>query len=130
MPGGGRLQIACDNRRTEAGSMPEDLATGDYVIVSVSDTGIGMGEATLAHAFEPFLTTKEAGRGSGLGLSMVQGFAAQSGGAVHITSSTLGDGRLDNEGNILMKFFKLLARIYFLLKYLNLNSSPGACVGE
>lgn len=110
--------------------MPEDLATGDYVIVSVSDTGIGMGEATLAHAFEPFLTTKEAGRGSGLGLSMVQGFAAQSGGAVHITSSTLGDGRLDNEGNILMKFFKLLARIYFLLKYLNLNSSPGACVGE
>jgi CheY-like chemotaxis protein len=50
-----------------------------------------MSEATLAHVFEPFFTTKEAGRGSGLGLSMVQGFAAQSGGGVQIVSS-LGEG--------------------------------------
>jgi signal transduction histidine kinase len=91
MPGGGRLQIACENRRTDAGKSPADLAIGDYVIVSVSDTGTGMSEATLAHAFEPFFTTKEVGRGSGLGLSMVQGFAAQSGGAVQIASS-LGEG--------------------------------------
>jgi signal transduction histidine kinase/CheY-like chemotaxis protein len=91
MAGGGRLQIACENRRAEPGNSSPDLATGDYVIVSVSDTGTGMSEATLAHAFEPFFTTKEAGRGSGLGLSMVQGFAAQSGGAVQIVSS-LGEG--------------------------------------
>jgi CheY-like chemotaxis protein len=55
--------------------------------VSISDTGIGMDKDTLAHAFEPFFTTKGAGRGSGLGLPMVQGFAAQSGGAVHIESA-------------------------------------------
>ena len=73
------------------GCSPPELAIGDYVIVSVSDTGTGMSEATLAHAFEPFFTTKEAGRGSGLGLSMVQGFAAQSGGAMQIVSS-LGEG--------------------------------------
>src|SRR5712672_1474034 len=91
MPNGGRLQIACENRRAEPGNSPPDLAIGDYVIVSVSDTGTGMSEATLAHAFEPFFTTKEVGRGSGLGLSMVQGFAAQSGGAVQIVSS-LGEG--------------------------------------
>src|ERR1700730_13502226 len=91
MSDGGRLQIACENRRADAGDAPGDLAAGDYVIVSVSDTGTGMSEATLARAFEPFFTTKEVGRGSGLGLSMVQGFAAQSGGAVQIASS-LGKG--------------------------------------
>jgi signal transduction histidine kinase/CheY-like chemotaxis protein len=91
MPAGGRLQIACENRRAEPGNSPPELAVGDYVIVSVSDTGTGMSEATLAHAFEPFFTTKEAGRGSGLGLSMVQGFAVQSGGAVQIVS-LLGEG--------------------------------------
>jgi hypothetical protein len=69
-----------------SGDAPGDLAEGDYVIVSVSDVGTGMSEATLARAFEPFFTTKEVGRGSGLGLSMVQGFAAQSGGAVQIGS--------------------------------------------
>jgi signal transduction histidine kinase/CheY-like chemotaxis protein len=91
MPAGGSLRIACENRRAGAGHAPEDLVDGNYVIVSVSDTGTGMSEATLAHAIEPFFTTKEAGRGSGLGLSMVQGFAAHSGGAVHISSS-LGKG--------------------------------------
>jgi signal transduction histidine kinase/CheY-like chemotaxis protein len=91
MPGGGNLQIACENRRADADDAPGGLVTGDYVIVSVSDTGAGMSRATLARAFEPFFTTKEAGRGSGLGLSMVQGFAAQSGGAVRIASS-LGEG--------------------------------------
>jgi signal transduction histidine kinase/CheY-like chemotaxis protein len=91
MPAGGRLQISCENHRADAGDAPADLAPGDYVIVSVSDTGTGMSEATLAHAFEPFFTTKEAGRGSGLGLSMVQGFAAQSGGGAQIVSS-LGKG--------------------------------------
>src|ERR1700736_5176574 len=91
MPNGGNLQIACENRRVESGSTSPDLATGDYVVVTVTDTGAGMSDATLAHAFEPFFTTKEVGRGSGLGLSMVQGFAGQSGGTVQLVSS-LGEG--------------------------------------
>jgi len=91
MPDGGRLQVACENRQADAANAPGDLAAGDYVIVSVSDTGTGMSEATLARVFEPFFTTKEAGEGSGLGLSMVQGFAAQSGGAVQI-ATCLGKG--------------------------------------
>jgi signal transduction histidine kinase/ActR/RegA family two-component response regulator len=87
MPVGGTLQIAAENRRTETGVSPPDLSAGNYLIVSVSDTGAGMNPETLARAFEPFFTTKEAGRGSGLGLSIVHGFAAQSGGSVRITSS-------------------------------------------
>jgi signal transduction histidine kinase/ActR/RegA family two-component response regulator len=87
MPVGGTLQIAAENRRTEAGFSPPDLSAGNYLMVSVSDTGAGMNPETLARAFEPFFTTKEAGRGSGLGLSIVHGFAAQSGGSVRITSS-------------------------------------------
>ena len=90
MPSGGTLHMGCENRRADAGNGAE-LVTGDYLVVSVSDTGTGMSEATLARVFEPFFTTKEVGRGSGLGLSMVQGFAAQSGGAVRISSS-LGEG--------------------------------------
>ena len=61
------------------------------MVISVTDTGIGMNKETLQRAFEPFFTTKEAGRGSGLGLSIVHGFAAQSGGLVEI-ASTPGEG--------------------------------------
>jgi signal transduction histidine kinase len=85
MPGGGTLRIDLRNRRAGQNSPPE-LARGDYVVISIADTGAGMDEATLARAFEPFFTTKEIGSGSGLGLSMVQGFAAQSGGTVRIRS--------------------------------------------
>src|SRR6516165_6452475 len=83
----GMLRIAVESSRERSGDMPPDLRRGDYLIVSVSDTGTGMNPETLARAFEPFFTTKEAGRGSGLGLSIVQGFAAQSGGSIRITSS-------------------------------------------
>jgi signal transduction histidine kinase/CheY-like chemotaxis protein len=87
MPVGGTLRIGVETGRAETGVSPPDLSSGNYLIVSVSDTGTGMNPETLARAFEPFFTTKEAGRGSGLGLSIVHGFAAQSGGSVQITSS-------------------------------------------
>jgi signal transduction histidine kinase/CheY-like chemotaxis protein len=90
MPVGGTLRISLHNRRADISS-PTELTPGDYVIVSISDTGTGMDEATLAQAFDPFFTTKGVGSGSGLGLPMVQGFAGQSGGAVQIRSK-LGQG--------------------------------------
>ena len=81
MPEGGKLRIELHNRRAGPHS-PAELPPGDYALVSVTDNGAGMDEVTLAQAFDPFFTTKEASSGSGLGLSMVQGFALQSGGAV------------------------------------------------
>jgi signal transduction histidine kinase len=86
MPNGGVLRIGLHNRGVGR-DFPPELASGEYVVLSVGDTGIGMDEATLARAFEPFFTTKEIGSGSGLGLPMVQGFAAQSGGAVRMRST-------------------------------------------
>jgi nitrogen-specific signal transduction histidine kinase/CheY-like chemotaxis protein len=91
MPGGGGLRISAENRQRGVGNLPTALQPNDYVVISVTDTGIGMNKETLQHAFEPFFTTKEAGRGSGLGLSIVHGFAAQSGGLAEI-ASTPGEG--------------------------------------
>jgi signal transduction histidine kinase len=85
MAEGGTLSIEVTERFAD-GSFPPGLADGHYAVVAVTDTGIGMDEETLAKAFEPFFTTKPAGSGSGLGLSMVQGFAAQSGGTVQLAS--------------------------------------------
>jgi CheY-like chemotaxis protein len=95
MPGGGELRIAAQNRYGSEGKLPADLQPHDYVIVSVTDTGVGMNEETLQRAFEPFFTTKEAGRGSGLGLSIVHGFAAQSGGLVEIASTSKAGTKVD-----------------------------------
>lgn len=88
MSGRGRLIIACDNRhfdRAAVATNPEGLE-GDYVALSVSDDGVGMSPAVLAQVFETFFTTKEVGQDSGLGLSMVYGFAKQSEGFVTIHS--------------------------------------------
>jgi signal transduction histidine kinase len=85
MPEGGHLTLAARNM-TVAAAGDEALAPGDYVCLVVGDTGAGMDGATLAHATEPFFTTKGAGKGTGLGLSMVHGLAAQSGGALHLSS--------------------------------------------
>jgi len=84
MPQGGRLTIAARRETIEMGR--QDLRPGDYVCIAVTDTGIGMDEATLKRAAEPFFTTKGVGKGTGLGLSMVHGLAAQSEGAARITS--------------------------------------------
>jgi CheY-like chemotaxis protein len=66
---------------------PEEIPAGDYVQVSVRDTGEGMSPDIMALAFEPFFTTKDVGKGSGLGLSQVHGFVKQSGGFIAITST-------------------------------------------
>jgi signal transduction histidine kinase len=85
MAAGGSLRIGLENRNADSGSPPE-LTLGQYAVIAIADSGTGMDEETLARAFDPFFTTKAAGAGSGLGLPMVQGFAAQSGGAVQIRS--------------------------------------------
>ena len=85
MPRGGRVTIAARRERvTEATA--GGLAPGTYVCLSVGDTGIGMDEATLKRAAEPFFTTKGPGKGTGLGLSIVYGLTAQSGGATRLFS--------------------------------------------
>jgi len=86
MPTGGALSIALVNRHVDR-AQPGELPARDYAVIEITDTGTGMDEATLAQALDPFFTTKEAGIGSGLGLPMVQGFAAQSGGAVRLSSA-------------------------------------------
>ncbi len=88
MPNGGKLTIEADNvhltRRYT--SLHPEAAPGDYAVISISDTGIGMDEETRRHAFDPFFTTKEVGKGTGLGLSMVYGFVQQSGGTISVYS--------------------------------------------
>jgi len=86
MPRGGEIAIDASAVGIAARDGGE-LAEGDYLRVVVADTGRGMAPETLARAMEPFFTTKEAGRGSGLGLSMVYGFAKQSGGDLRIDSA-------------------------------------------
>ncbi len=93
MPYGGSLII--ETRNIAAGLAEHKaepmLGPGDFVLISVSDTGVGMTPEVLARAFEPFFTTKEPGRGTGLGLSTLHGFAEQSGGHAAV-SSELGKG--------------------------------------
>jgi signal transduction histidine kinase len=85
MPDGGSLTIQASKMTTQPKSVVK-LAAGDYVQLSVIDTGAGMDAETLAHAVEPFFSTKEIGRGTGLGLSMVHGLTAQLGGAFILSS--------------------------------------------
>jgi PAS domain S-box-containing protein len=107
MPDGGQLRIETTNcvlDSSEAFSF--EMKPGEYVRLSVSDTGTGMSEEVTKRAFDPFYTTKPLGQGTGLGLSMIYGFAKQSGGQVRIVSA-LGQGttmhlflpRFDGEGD-------------------------------
>jgi CheY-like chemotaxis protein len=93
MPGGGKITIETANAHVATGTPAEDggMASGDYIVLVVADTGVGMAPALLERAVEPFFTSKEPGTGSGLGLSMIYGFARQSGGHIRI-ESRLGHG--------------------------------------
>jgi signal transduction histidine kinase/CheY-like chemotaxis protein len=84
MAGGGTLRISV---RTGQADNSLGLPSGNYVCLAVSDTGVGMDPVTLAHAVEPFFSTKGTGRGTGLGLSMVHGLAAQLGGTLRLMSA-------------------------------------------
>jgi PAS domain S-box-containing protein len=87
MPQGGRLTIETANKwLDERAARKQDLPVGQYVSVCVTDTGTGMTPDVIAKAFDPFFTTKALGEGTGLGLSMIYGFARQSGGQVRIYS--------------------------------------------
>ncbi len=88
MPTGGKLTIETANVHLDEDYAARNLEVvpGDYILVAVSDIGVGMSQETLERAFEPFFTTKETGKGTGLGLSMIYGFAKQSRGHVKIYS--------------------------------------------
>jgi len=89
MPGGGRLTIGTERYEHVAAvaDTPDAMPSGTYARLSVTDTGTGMDEETLAKVFEPFFTTKEVGQGTGLGLATVYGIVSQSGGYVTIDSA-------------------------------------------
>jgi len=93
MPYGGQLTIEASNITLAADDLPyyDGMQAGDYVVIAVSDNGIGMSPETIERAFEPFFTSKEVGEGSGLGLSMVWGFVRQSKGQALIYSE-VGEG--------------------------------------
>jgi two-component system, cell cycle sensor histidine kinase and response regulator CckA len=115
MPDGGRLKIETRNIEIieESSSLPLNIPTGQYVLLSVSDTGCGIDQETQQHLFEPFFTTKEQGKGTGLGLSTVYGIVNQSGGHICVTSE-VGKGTT---------FDVYLPRVQDGIKELNITNS-------
>ncbi|MEA2726588.1 MAG: hypothetical protein QOF70_1063 [Acetobacteraceae bacterium] len=94
MPNGGKLTIETENCYLDdgyVGTLAEPVVAGQYVMIAVADSGVGMNKDTVQRAFEPFFTTKDVGKGTGLGLSQVYGFVRQSAGHVRIYSE-IGEG--------------------------------------
>jgi PAS domain S-box-containing protein len=116
MPNGGKLTIATENIHLSSQDDPELLGvvSGDYVLLTIRDTGAGMSQEIQNQIFEPFFTTKEAGKGSGLGLATVYGIVKQAGGAINVDSAV-------NQGSI----FRL-----YLPKATEFEASTGDRLGD
>lgn len=95
MPGGGVIRVSTGLKRVKEIVAGTNLVPGRYVMVSVTDQGVGMSPETLARVFEPFFTTKDVGRGTGLGLSMIYGFIRHVGGEVQVRSQPGEGTRVD-----------------------------------
>ncbi|RYF27373.1 MAG: PAS domain-containing sensor histidine kinase [Comamonadaceae bacterium] len=118
MPDGGQLRIAARNV-TLAEALPQHgLEPGDYVQLSVTDTGSGMPQSVVQRAFDPFFTTKPIGQGTGLGLSMIYGYMRQSGGAVVLDSE---EGR----GTAIALYFRRAGEVADLEDSVPLSDAPG-----
>lgn len=104
MPSGGQIVVRTKRLSFTARDRTLDLEAGNYVAISVADTGPGMAPEIAARAFEPFFTTKEVGKGTGLGLSQVQGFVDQSGGKLRLVTAV-------GKGTTITLYFPQAARI-------------------
>lgn len=126
MPNGGELRIETSNSYLDGTDIStlEPVKAGDYVMIGVTDNGSGMTASVLAKAFDPFFTTKPIGQGTGLGLSMIYGFAQQSGGHVSLSS-------LPGQGTSVRLY---LPRLYLApvekLSLISPQDTPPAIAGE
>lgn len=100
MPNGGRLVIETANETMGTSHFPPDtgLTPGEYVVLTVSDNGVGMSPEVRSHIFEPFFTTKEVGQGTGLGLATCYGIVTQSGGHIDVSGE-------ENQGTVIKIYF-------------------------
>ena len=125
MPTGGRLTIETANFEVDARMAREgELTLGDYVSLSVSDTGSGMTPEVMSRAFDPFFTTKTFGAGTGLGLSMVYGFAKQSGGHVRLYSE-IGRG-----ATVSIYLPRLMPKVDLIREEVVSRAAPRSTLGE